>query len=149
MIKRFDFLALYTISYLAFIYLPVLVIPLFSFNDSIYIAFPLKGFTLQWYDNLFNGSPGLIEALGNSVRVAGLVSVISTAFGLLAAKAVTRYYMPGKGAIVSFILTPLVIPELWWVLPCSCCSTTRGSSSHYSPSAWVTCSCVYRLRWWS
>ena len=112
MIKRFDFLALYTISYLAFIYLPVLVIPLFSFNDSIYIAFPLKGFTLQWYDNLFNGSPGLIEALGNSVRVAGLVSVISTAFGLLAAKAVTRYYMPGKGAIVSFILTPLVIPGI-------------------------------------
>ena len=112
MMKRFDTLALYTFCYLAFIYFPVLVIPLFSFNDSIYIAFPLQGFTLQWYENLLTNSPGLIEALGNSVRVAAIVSFVSTAFGLLAAKAVTRYHMPGKGVIVSFIMTPLVIPGI-------------------------------------
>lgn len=112
MSRRFDLLAIYTFCYLAFIYLPVLVIPLFSFNDSIYVTFPLKGFTLQWYDMLLNNSPGLIDALGNSVRVAAIVSVLSTTFGLLAAKSVTRYYMPGKGAMVSFIMTPLVIPGI-------------------------------------
>jgi spermidine/putrescine transport system permease protein len=110
--RRFDFLALYTVLYLGFIYLPVFVIPLFSFNDSLYVAFPLKGFTLQWYDNLINDSPGLFAALGNSIKVAGVVAVISTGFGLLAAKAVTRYRMPGKGVMVSFIMTPLVIPGI-------------------------------------
>ena len=93
--RRFDPLAIYTVCYLAFIYLPVLVIPLFSFNDSIYIAFPLQGFTLQWYEILHNKSPGLIDALKNSVQLDAVVSVVSTVFGLLAAKAVTRYYMPG------------------------------------------------------
>ena len=112
MTRRFDLLFLYTCCYLAFIYLPVLVIPLFSFNDSIYIAFPLQGFTLQWYQMLIKNSPGLIDALGNSVKVAAIVSVLSTAFGLLAAKSVTRYYMPGKSAMVSFIMTPLVIPGI-------------------------------------
>ena len=45
---RFGGLGVYTVIYLAFIYGPVLVLPVFSFNDSIYVAFPLKGFTLQW-----------------------------------------------------------------------------------------------------
>ena len=110
--NRLDALAIYTLLYLAFIYFPVLVIPLFSFNDSVYIAFPLKGFTLDWYDNLVNDSPGLVKALGASVKVASVVSIASTVLGLLAAKAVTRYHMPGKSAVVSFIMTPLVIPGI-------------------------------------
>ena len=39
----------YSIVYLVFIYLPVFLLPLFSFNDAIYVAFPMKGFTLKWW----------------------------------------------------------------------------------------------------
>ena len=108
---RFGGLGVYTIIYLVFIYGPVLVLPIFSFNDSIYIAFPLKGFTLQWYEDMIN-NPRMLEALMNSLKVGGTVAVLSTIFGTLAAKAVTRYRMPGRGPVVGFIMLPLVIPEI-------------------------------------
>ena len=41
-------LYVYALLYLAFLYIPVLFLPLFSFNDAIYVAFPLKGFTTKW-----------------------------------------------------------------------------------------------------
>ena len=44
-------LYVYAIFYLAFLYIPVMFLPLFSFNDNIYITFPLKGFTIQWHSD--------------------------------------------------------------------------------------------------
>ena len=61
-------LHIYAILYLAFLYIPVLFLPLFSVNDSIYVAFPLKEFTTKWYVQLFNNEP-MFSALMNSVKV--------------------------------------------------------------------------------
>ena len=108
---RPDGFLLYAIIYLTFIYLPVLFLPLFSFNNSKYIAFPLKGFTLKWYYQMVN-RPDLLEALLNSVKVGLIVAIVSTILGLLASKALTRYRLPGRGPIISFIMIPLVIPEI-------------------------------------
>ena len=108
---RPDGFAVYAVIYLTFIYLPVLFLPLFSFNKSKYIAFPLKGFTLQWYQKMIN-TPDLLEALMNSVKVGITVAILSTMFGLLAANAVTRYRIPGRGAVMGFIMVPLVIPGI-------------------------------------
>ena len=108
---RPDGFAVYAIIYLTFIYLPVLFLPLFSFNKSKYIAFPLKGFTLQWYEKMIN-TPDLLEALMNSVKVGVAVAILSTMFGLLAAKAVSRCRMPGRGPVMGFIVVPLVIPGI-------------------------------------
>tara|TARA_Y100001934_G_scaffold194008_1_gene228790 strand:+ start:1889 stop:2809 length:921 start_codon:yes stop_codon:yes gene_type:complete len=102
---------LYAVWYLAFLYIPVLFLPLFSFNDSIYVAFPLKGFTLEWYADMMD-NPALLRALENSVKVGFSVAVVSTFLGLFAAKAMTRYYMPGKGPMTSFIMLPLVVPGI-------------------------------------
>ena len=101
----------YAIAYLAFLYLPVAVLPVFSFNDSQYVTFPLKGFTLKWYHQLAD-SYGLLNALGNSVRVGVAVSILSTVLGIFAAKAFTRYRMRGRGGLIGFIMVPLVIPEI-------------------------------------
>ncbi len=108
---RFGALGVYAIFYLAFIYIPVLFLPLFSFNDSIYIAFPLKGFTLQWYVNMAN-SDGLMASVYNSLNVGAVVAVLATTLGTFAAKAVTRYKMPGRGPVITFIMLPLVIPGI-------------------------------------
>ena len=102
---------LYAVWYLAFLYIPVLFLPLFSFNDSIYVAFPLKGFSLEWYGDMV-GTQQLLEALANSVKVGTAVAVLSTILGLFAAKAMTRYVMPGKGAVTAFIMLPLVVPGI-------------------------------------
>ncbi len=107
--KKFGLLGIYTVVYLGFLYIPVLFLPLFSFNDSIYIAFPLKGFTLQWYDQMIH-QDSLINALQNSLKVGVAVSILSTFFGILAAKAFTRYRLPGTKALTGFISIPLVIP---------------------------------------
>ena len=104
-------LQVYAAVFLVVLYLPVLFIPLFSFNDSIYVRFPLEGATLRWYVELWSRDP-VWNALWNSVRVGITVAVISTILGVVAAKAITRYRMPGKSALVTFIMMPLVIPGI-------------------------------------
>jgi len=89
----------------------ILFLPLFSFNDSIYVAFPLKTFTTRWYVQLFNDQP-MWAALMNSIRVGVSASVLSTILGIFAAKALTRYRLPGRGPVLSFIMLPLVVPGI-------------------------------------
>ena len=101
----------FALLYLAFLYIPVLLLPLFSFNDNVYVTFPMKGFTLKWYQAMVMNQP-LVDAFVASVQVGITVSVISTLMGLLAAMAMTRYNFPGKAAITSLIMVPLVIPYI-------------------------------------
>lgn len=108
---RFDVLIGYGVFYLAFLYLPILLIPLFSFNDSVYIAFPIESLTLKWYEAMFEHD-SLHRAFFNSIKVAVCVSIISTIFGTLAAKAFTRYNLRGKGPLIAFIMVPFVIPGI-------------------------------------
>ena len=76
----------YVILYLAFLYIPVLFLPLFSFNDGTIVAFPIKGFTLKWYGELAEADT-LVQALFNSLLVGAVTAVTSTAMGLFAARA--------------------------------------------------------------
>lgn len=109
--SRIDPLICYGALYVLFLYLPILLIPLFSFHDSIYIAFPIDGFTLKWYRGLLH-RPALIGALYNSVEVAVAVAVVSTTLGTLAATAMTRFDLRGRGLVVAFIMLPFAIPGI-------------------------------------
>jgi len=111
MTRRWDFLTWYGFAFLIFLYAPVLLLPLFSFNDNLFAVFPLKGFTLKAYQQLADDTK-LLGAVQNSVMVGAFVAVASTAFGLLAAMGVTRYRLPGKGPVVGTIMLPLVIPSI-------------------------------------
>jgi spermidine/putrescine transport system permease protein len=104
-------LALFAFAYLIFLYGPVLFLPVFSFNDSIFVTFPLKGFTTKWYEQAF-ADEDMINALVASLQVGGIVAVVSTILGLFGAKAVTRYRMPGQSAVTALIMLPLFIPEI-------------------------------------
>ncbi len=101
----------YAFLFLAFLYVPVLFLPLFSFNDSLYIAFPLKAFTAKWYAQMLANEP-MHAALLNSLRVGVATAVFATILGVLGAKAVTRYRMPGRKPVVFTIMLPLVIPGI-------------------------------------
>ena len=104
-------LKIYTICYLIFLYAPILLLPLFAFNNSKVIAFPLSGFTTQWFVQMWNDE-SLWRALQNSVIVASSAAIISTTFGVFAARASTRFDFPGKGGILGLIMLPLVLPEM-------------------------------------
>jgi spermidine/putrescine transport system permease protein len=104
-------LTIYAFFYLAFLYLPVLFLPLFSFNNSLFISFPLSGFTARWYSDLASDDT-MLHALSNSLEVAGVTALLSTALALTAAKALTHYRLRGTGAILTFIGLPLFIPDV-------------------------------------
>jgi spermidine/putrescine transport system permease protein len=104
-------LRLYALVFMLFIYLPLVIIPVFSFNSGLYVKFPLDSFTFDWYLALWDRGP-VFAALGNSMRVGITVSVISTVIGVFAAKAIARYRLPGRGPIVGVIMLPLVVPGI-------------------------------------
>jgi len=104
-------LHIYAMCFLGFLYIPVLFLPLFSFSDSIYIKFPIEGWTLQWYRDMFTNDL-MFHSLMNSLKVGSVTAFFSTILGVLGAKAVTRYRMPGKNPIVLVIMLPLVIPGI-------------------------------------
>jgi len=109
--RRFDIFFIYMIFYLLFLYIPSLMLPIFSFNDSIQMVLPLKEFTFKWYIALVE-QPRIITALGNSLKVAFPVAIVTTILATLAAKALTRYRMPGRTLAISFILLPMVMPGI-------------------------------------
>ena len=92
----------------AFLYAPIVILLIFSFNDSDLPTFPLSGFTLQWYRD-FLGNGDLHAALKTSAVVAALSSVGAVALGVLASLALVRRFR-GKAAVSALLLSPLVIP---------------------------------------
>ena len=109
--RKYGPLFFYVMLYLLFLYIPSLMLPVFSFNDSIHMALPLKGFTTQWYLEIPN-RPGLLEALGNSFKLAIPVAITSTTLATITAKALTRYRVPGQNVAMGFILLPMVMPGI-------------------------------------
>jgi spermidine/putrescine transport system permease protein len=97
--------------YIFVLYAPVLLLPLFSLNDSIYMSFPMKAFTTKWYALMIKDA-SLMKALWASVKIAVLAAIVSTILGFLAAKAMTRYRMRGRGVLFGFILLPLIVPSI-------------------------------------
>ena len=102
---------IYAVVYLTFLYLPILFLPLFSFNDATVVAFPLKGFTTKWYAALLD-TETMHKAVWNSLKVAVSAAIVSTILGILAARAITRYRFVGRNAITGFMMIPLVLPEI-------------------------------------
>lgn len=101
----------YAAAYLIFLYLPIVLLPLFAFNDSQIIAFPLTGFTTRWFVELTDVS-ALHDAVGNSLFIAVITALFATCLGLCAARVSARYAFRGKGAMIGLIMLPLVMPEI-------------------------------------
>jgi len=104
-------LQVYACVFLVVLYVPILFIPLFSFNQGIYARFPIEGFTTQWYVDLM-GREQLWSALGNSIRVGIVVALLSTVLGVLAARAIALSRLPEQNAVMAFIMLPLVVPAI-------------------------------------
>ncbi len=99
----------YYLLLLLFLQLPILLLIVFSFNDSVLLVFPLRGFTLQWYRELLQATE-LINAAKNSLLIGLVSSVVATALGGAAAIAIARYNFPGRAFFLNVATLPLVIP---------------------------------------
>ena len=94
-----------------FLYAPIAILLIFSFNDSAVPTFPLSGFTFHWYHQFLTNSD-LRGALETSAIIAALSSVGAVMLGVLSSIALTRRRFRGKAAVSALLLSPLVIPYL-------------------------------------
>lgn len=104
-------LALYSVAVFAFLYFPVAVLILYSFNRDGVGGFPPRHYTLDWYRTLF-GDGAIWESVLNSVIVALAAVVIALSLGLPAALALDRVSFPGKALFRRLVLLPLILPGI-------------------------------------
>ncbi|MGB9366871.1 MAG: ABC transporter permease subunit [Xanthobacteraceae bacterium] len=108
--KRFSTINLTALALgLAFLYLPIAILVIYSFNDSRLVAV-WAGASLRWYRALLNDS-AMLEAASVSLRVAFLSATAATVLGTLAALALTQRFR-GKLMFSGMIYAPLVMPEV-------------------------------------
>ena len=92
-----------------FLYAPILILLVFSFNSAELPSFPLSGFTLHWYREFITNTD-LRAALETSAIIAALSSIGAVFLGTLASIALARRRFRGKAIASAFLLSPLVIP---------------------------------------
>ena len=96
---------------LAFIYLPLVVIGLYAFNESRTNNWPIEGLSLQWFEKAVNNS-GVRDALWTSVKAALGATAIAVLLGTLAAIAVSRYRFFGRETISFLVILPIALPGI-------------------------------------
>lgn len=100
-------LKLSSLAVYAFLYLPLLIVVVYSFNDSRLNA-EWTGFTFKWYTTLFNDAPMLLAAR-NSLVIGAVTSVVATLLGTMAGMVLHRFRAP---VLQLLTLTPIAIPEI-------------------------------------
>lgn len=94
----------------AFLHLPILVLVVFSFNDSKF-SVDWAGFTFDWYRRLLQ-RPDILRGLKASLIVGGVATVVSAVLGTLIALALARHRFRGRTAFEGFLYVPIVTPEI-------------------------------------
>jgi len=94
---------------IVFLYAPIAILLIFSFNNSELPTFPLSGFTLHWYHQFLTNAD-LRAAIETSALVAALSSVGAVLLGVVSSIALARKRFAGKAAVSALLLSPLVIP---------------------------------------
>jgi spermidine/putrescine transport system permease protein len=107
---RVSWQVIFALIIFVFMYLPILVLAFYSFNQSPYSA-TWQGFTLEWYGKLFSDDR-ILSGLYNSLVVAFCAVGVSAVMGTLMAVGLARYDFPGKKLYQGIAYLPLLIPDI-------------------------------------
>lgn len=107
---KFGF-GLFTMFGFAFIYLPLVVVVINSFNSSNSLSWPPKGFSTQWWVKMF-ANEGVRSAVVTSAIVALIATLIALILGTLAAAALTRFEFFGKNTVSLMFVLPIALPGI-------------------------------------
>jgi spermidine/putrescine transport system permease protein len=97
------------VGMLVLLYLPIVVLFVFSFNAGTTLSFPLSGFTFDWYASVL-GNASLLDAARNSLVVGLAAATLATTMGCLVALAVVRFRFRGRGPLLALAGLPLLVP---------------------------------------
>ncbi len=103
-------LVCYGLLVVAFLYLPIVSVGFASIAKARYLTFPIRSYTLQWYDSALT-SGTVSEIVGTSLIIAALVTVISMVFGFFGALAFARYQWRYRTLFQKFVLLPIFFPQ--------------------------------------
>ena len=109
--SKVSWLLVHALAVFAFLYLPIAVLILYSFNGEGVGGFPPRQWTLDWYRTLFTDGP-IWDSVWNSLQVAFAAMAISLALGIPAALALDRAQFPGKALFRRLVLLPLILPGI-------------------------------------
>ena len=101
----------YALLVYLFMFLPVAVVVLLSFNASQFGSFPMTGFSFRWFVELA-GNEAILRAFRTSILLGALTALISTTLGILASLALVRYDVPGRNLISTLLIAPILVPEV-------------------------------------
>ena len=110
-VQKSRWLTVHALAVFAFLYLPIAVLIIYSFNGQGVGGFPPRNLTLNWYRILFQDGP-IWDSVLNSLTVAVSAMAISLAFGIPAALALDRAQFPGKALFRRLVLLPLILPGI-------------------------------------
>ncbi len=108
--KRIPFSKIYLAVIMLITYLPIVIVVVFSFNDS-KLPVAWKGFTLQWYEELL-GDRALMEALANSIILGAVSCAAAAVIGTLGAIGMARVNYKSKGMMEYLSTIPIMVPEI-------------------------------------
>ena len=100
----------FTVLVYVFMFAPILVVVVLSFNDSQFGGFPMTGFSFRWYAKLMEND-AVLRAFRTSIWVALVTAVICSVLGVLGALALVRYDFRGKEWINTVLIAPALVPE--------------------------------------
>ncbi|WP_269583468.1 ABC transporter permease [Roseibium sp. Sym1] len=106
-----NLIRIYTLLVYLFMFLPVAVVVLLSFNASQFGSFPMTGFSFRWFVELAQNE-AILRAFQTSIVLGALTAVISTTLGVLASLALVRYEVPGRNLISTLLIAPILVPEV-------------------------------------
>ncbi|WP_026757505.1 ABC transporter permease [Sediminimonas qiaohouensis] len=101
----------WTVLVYLFMFLPVAVVVLLSFNASQFGSFPMTGFSFRWFVELANND-AILRAFQTSFVLGLMTAAISTTLGVLASLALVRYRVPGSNYISTLLIAPILVPEV-------------------------------------
>ena len=101
---------LFTILVYIFMFAPIVIVVVLSFNSSQFGGFPIDGFSLRWFARLFENE-AIVRAFQTSLLLGAITAVIATSVGILASLATIRYNFPGKLWINTLLIAPVLVPE--------------------------------------
>ena len=101
----------YAICVYLFMFLPVVVVVMLSFNANQFGAFPMTGLSLRWFEALWNNA-AVMRAFRTSLLLGTLTAVIATTIGVLACLALVRYNIPGRNLVSTLLIAPILVPEV-------------------------------------
>jgi spermidine/putrescine transport system permease protein len=101
----------YFFGLISLLYLPIVILFLFSINSNTYLSFPLQGLTLEWYQELLT-SDALLRSARNSLVVALGSSITATLLGTMVSLLMMRYQFRSKGFLIAMAVLPLIVPYI-------------------------------------